>query len=118
MAKIQRLEKAKTEGNPEYKPRVRIAIVTARNAPAHERVVTSLRKWGIEVDQVFFLGGVEKAKVWKYSALTIFLDDQITHIKGAAGVAPSAHVPFGIANQAADKLRKLRDQICGMPAGA
>ena len=112
------MEKAKTSERPDYKPRVRIAIVTARNAPAHERVVTSLREWGIEVDEVIFLGGIEKAKVLQAFRPHIFFDDQIAHIEGAAGVAPSAHVPFGIANQAADKLRNLRDQIGGKPAGA
>jgi 5'-nucleotidase len=39
---------------------IRTAIVTARNAPAHQRVVTSLRTWGIQVDEVFFLGGIKK----------------------------------------------------------
>ncbi len=27
---------------------------------AYKRVVTTLREWGIEVDEVFFLGGIEK----------------------------------------------------------
>lgn len=118
MAKIQRLERAKKVQNRDYNPRVRIAIVTARNAPAHERVVTSLRKWGIEVDEVFFLGGIEKKKVLEIFRPHIFFDDQIAHIEGAAGVAPCAHVPFGIANEAADKLRNLTEQIGGRPAGA
>jgi 5'-nucleotidase len=116
MAKIQRREKSRKAENPSYKPRVRIAIVTARNAPAHERVVTSLRKWGIEVDEVFFLGGIEKAKVLEVFRPHIFFDDQIAHIQGAAGITPCAHVPFGIANEAAEKLRKLNEQIGGKAA--
>ena len=44
-------------------PRLRTAIVTARNAPAHKRVVATLRNWGIEVDEVFFLGGISKNRV-------------------------------------------------------
>jgi 5'-nucleotidase len=86
---------------------VRIAIVTARNAPAHERVVTSLREWGIQVDEVFFLGGIEKAKVLEVLRPHIFFDDQASHIEGTASVTPSAHVPFGIANEAVEVLRKL-----------
>src|SRR5262245_33243410 len=39
----------------EFSP-VRIAIVTARNAPAELRVIKTLRHWGVYVNQVFFLG--------------------------------------------------------------
>lgn len=116
MAKIQRREKARKAENPDYRPRVRIAIVTARSAPAHERVVTSLRKWGIEVDEVFFLGGIEKSNVLEVFRPHIFFDDQIAHVEGASGVAPCAHVPFGVANEAAEKLRKLNEQIGGKSA--
>lgn len=116
MAKIQRREKSRKAENSSYKPRVRIAIVTARNAPAHERVVTSLRNWGIEVDEVFFLGGIEKSKVLEVFRPHIFFDDQIAHIQGAAGITPCAHVPFGIANEAAEKLRKLNEQVGGKAA--
>jgi 5'-nucleotidase len=116
MAKIQRSEKSRKLQDPAYKPRVRIAIVTARNAPAHERVVTSLREWGIEVDEVFFLGGINKAKVLEVFRPHIFFDDQIAHVEGAAGIAPCAHVPFGVANEAAEKLRRLNEQIGGKAA--
>jgi len=39
---------------------VRIAIVTARSSPGHERVIKTLRAWGVRVDATFFLGGVSK----------------------------------------------------------
>lgn len=116
MAKLQQREKEKQLHDSNYKPRVRIAIVTARNAPAHERVVTSLRKWGIEVDEVFFLGGVEKAGVLRVFRPHIFFDDQLLHIKGAADIAPSAHIPFGIVNEATAKLRKINEQVGGKAA--
>jgi len=64
------------------------------------------------------LGGIEKTKVLEIFRPHIFFDDQIRHIEGAAGVAPCAHVPFGVANEAADKLRNLSEQIGGKPAGA
>ena len=98
VAKLQRRERARKEANPEYEARVRIAIVTARNAPAHERVVTTLREWGIEVDEVFFLGGIEKARILKEFRPHIFFDDQMGHVTGASRVVPSAHVPFGVSN--------------------
>lgn len=116
MAKLQQRERNKQTNDPNYKPRVRIAIVTARNAPAHERVVTSLRKWGIEVDEVFFLGGIEKAGVLRVFRPHIFFDDQILHIEGAADIAPCAHVPLGIVNDASAKLRKINEQVGGKAA--
>jgi 5'-nucleotidase len=100
VSRLQKLEIARKEKDGSYQPKIRIAIVTARNAPAHERVVTSLRAWEIHVDEVFFLGGIEKSKVLEIFKPHIFFDDQLTHIKGAASVSPCAHVPYGIANQA------------------
>ena len=34
---------------------IRIAIVTARNSPAHKRVIHTLRHWGVKVDEALFL---------------------------------------------------------------
>lgn len=36
---------------------IRTALVTARGAPAHERVIRTLRSWGIRIDEALFLGG-------------------------------------------------------------
>jgi 5'-nucleotidase len=105
VAKLQARERVRKKTEPNYVPRVRIAIVTARNAPAHERVVTSLREWGIEVDESFFLGGIDKARVLKVFRPHVFFDDQLSHIEGAARIAPSVHVPFGIANKTVEILR-------------
>lgn len=105
VSRLQQRELSRKEADKTYEPRIRICIVTARNAPAHERVVTSLRSWGIQVDEVFFLGGIEKAKVLEVFKPHIFFDDQIAHIEGAASVTPCAHVPFGIANQATELLQ-------------
>ena len=71
VAKLQQREITRKATDPKYQPRIRIAIVTARNAPAHERIVTSLRNWGIQVDEVFFLGGINKTRV-------LILDSQPT----------------------------------------
>jgi 5'-nucleotidase len=94
VAKLQQREAKKKEKSVGYKPRVRIAIVTARNAPADARVVHCLRKWGIEVDEAFFLGGIEKSRILKLFKPHIFLDDQLGHVKAAAEFVPCAHVPF------------------------
>lgn len=100
VARLQRKELERKKADSNYQPRVRIAIVTARNAPAHERVVTSLREWGIQVDEVFFLGGIDKSRILRVFKPHIFFDDQLTHIEGASRIAPSAHVPFsGVLDQ-------------------
>ena len=54
LAKIQKLENIEKSKNTNYVPRLRITIVTARNAPAHERVITTLREWGITAVEAFF----------------------------------------------------------------
>lgn len=99
ISKLQRLERKKVKEDPAYVPRLRTALVTARDAPAHKRVVSTFRSWGIEVDEVFFLGGIAKDRVLRVFKPHIFFDDQVAHITGAAGATPSAHVPFGVANE-------------------
>lgn len=42
----------------QYPNMLRIAIITARNNPAHKRVILTLRQWGVDIDEAFFLGGV------------------------------------------------------------
>jgi len=77
----------------EYSP-VRVAIVTARNAPSDLRVIKTLRAWGVYVDEAYFLGGWEKAPVLAAIRPHIFFDDQDTHLREAAKVVPSARVPY------------------------
>jgi len=98
LGKIQAIEKLRKQKDPSYKPRLRTAIATARGAPAHQRVVTTLREWGLRVDQAFFLGGVEKNKVLELYRPHIFFDDQLAHAQPASRILPAVHVPFGIAN--------------------
>lgn len=73
---------------------LRLAIVTARNAPSHMRVVKTLRKWGVYVDEAYFLGGIAKDKVLKAFGAHIFFDDQDAHLNGASVYVPSAKVPY------------------------
>jgi len=79
--------------NVEYSP-VRIAIVTARNAPAEMRVIKTLREWGVYVDEIFFLGGLDKAGFLKAFKPHIFFDDQEQHLEPASRVVPSGKVPY------------------------
>lgn len=98
IAVIQKLEQEKREQEPTYEPILRVSIVTARNAPAHKRVINTMRHWGITVNEAFFMGGVEKAKVLDIMQPHIFFDDQKLHLEPAASRLPSVHIPFGIAN--------------------
>jgi 5'-nucleotidase len=73
--------------------RVRIAIVTARNAPAHARVIHTLRAWGTAADEAHFVGNRSKAPILKAFGAHIFFDDQEKHVLGASTVVPAGHVP-------------------------
>jgi len=77
----------------EYSP-VRIAIVTARNAPSDIRVIKTLREWGVYVDEAFFLGGIEKSKILESFKAHIFFDDQDVHLKSSSLVVPSGKVLY------------------------
>ncbi|HAT31262.1 MAG TPA: 5'-nucleotidase [Janthinobacterium sp.] len=100
LAVMQRLEERAQRRDPAYKKILRIAIITARNAPSHERVVTTLKSWGVSANETFFLGGMDKARVLAVFKPHIFFDDQLSHLKSAGGTIPMVHVPFGIANAA------------------
>lgn len=73
---------------------VRIAIVTARSSPAHERVIKTLRLWGVRVDAAFFLGGISKDKILEAYGAQIFFDDQEVHLGLASAVVPAGLVPY------------------------
>jgi len=73
---------------------IRLAIVTARNSPAHERVVQTLRTWNVHIDEAFFLGGISKDQILKAYKAHIFFDDQETHLEEASKLVPSGKVPY------------------------
>jgi len=79
---------------PGEKSPIKTALVTSRNAPAHERVIMTLRAWNVRIDEAFFLGGVEKGQVLKAFGANIFFDDQPVHIGSASMMVPSARVPY------------------------
>lgn len=82
------------EGVPQEQAPIRIALVTSRCAPAHERVIKTLRAWNVRVDEAFFLGGIEKKDVLKAFGAHIFFDDQAVHTVPASEVVPVARVPY------------------------
>ena len=100
LALMQRMEERMQRRDPHYRKVLRIAIITARSAPSHERVVTTLKSWGVSANETFFLGGMDKARVLGVFKPHIFFDDQLTHLTSSpGGTIPMVHVPFGIANR-------------------
>ena len=92
LIKLSNLQKRLPAGL-QYSP-IKIALVTARNAPADLRAIKTLREWGVNVDMAFFLGGLEKTAVLRTFAPHIFFDDSIQHIDAARHFIPTALVPY------------------------
>lgn len=72
---------------------IRTALITARNSPAHERVIITLEKWGVRIDEVHFLGGIDKSSILEAFKADIFFDDQDIHCLPASKYVPTAIVP-------------------------
>lgn len=96
---LQRLEDQTVQADPDYQRVLRTAIVTARNAPSHERVITTLEHWGVNANEVFFLGGMKKDRILSVLKPHMFFDDQRSHLESEAGDIPMVHIPFGVANR-------------------
>lgn len=95
LAALQGLQK---EFGAEQMP-IRTALVTARSAPAHERVIRTLREWDIRIDESLFLGGLDKGEFLKAYGADVFFDDQKNHCDSARGHVATGHVPHGVANE-------------------
>jgi 5'-nucleotidase len=96
---LSALHKIQSEYPPKASP-IRTALVTARSAPAHERVIRTLRAWDIRIDEALFLGGMDKGEFLKAFQADIFFDDQHRHVNSASSFDVAAgHVPYGVANE-------------------
>jgi 5'-nucleotidase len=84
---------------------LRLAIITARSAPSHLRVINTLREWGVYIDEVHFLGGLSKDKILEAFGAHIFFDDQEAHLGPASKVVPSGKVPYASGSKM-DGLKK------------
>lgn len=102
LSNIQAIEEKKKISDPSYKNRLQVSIVTARNAPSHERALKTLKGWGFNANDAFFLGGIEKRLVLEVLRPHIFFDDQTDHLNTASQVVPCVHIPFGIKNLPAE----------------
>ena len=95
----QKFEAKRLKHDPGYRPLLRIAIVTARNVPAHKRLVRSLEDWGLTATETFFMGGIDKSHVLRVLKPHLFLDDQLSHLEAVADEIPCVHIPFGMVNE-------------------
>lgn len=77
---------------------LRTCLVTARSAPAHERVIKTLRAWNIRIDESLFLGGLDKGEFLQAFDADIFFDDQEAHCDSARNHVATGHVPHGVSN--------------------
>jgi 5'-nucleotidase len=82
----------KFKDKPSISSPIRTALVTARSAPTHERVIKTLNVWGVRIDEAFFLGGGDKYEILEVFGADIFFDDQDVHLKLSSNVVPSAKV--------------------------
>jgi len=92
---------------------IRTALVTARSAPAHERVIRTLRSWNVRVDEAFFLGGLNKKEFLRAFGAQIFFDDQTVHTASASQAVPAARVPY----RKAGKRELFTDEISAYRTG-
>jgi len=98
-AAIQKIEEVRRVKETNYNNRLRVSIVTARNAPSHERALNTLKDWNVMANDAFFLGGIDKGAILSVLRPHIFFDDQSSHLTSTRKFAPSVHIPFGIANK-------------------
>ena len=94
LAALHRLQAAfPAEDSP-----IRTALVTARSAPAHKRVILTLREWGVRLDEALFLGGRDKGPFLQAFGADIFFDDSSHNIESARRHVAAGHVPHGVSN--------------------
>jgi len=94
MANFLKVVAALQQVYPKGQAPIRTALVTARSAPAHERVIRTLRSWGVCIDEAFFLGGEDKCAVLEAFGAHIFFDDNPTYIANASPMVLSARVLY------------------------
>ena len=98
ISKIQQLEENKCNQDPSYQKKVKLSLITARNAPADERVITTLNEMMIKMDMAFFMGGIDKSRVINIMKPHIYFDDDINNLHNLKDVV-AVHIPFGVVNE-------------------
>lgn len=92
---LEALHQLQKQFPPETCP-IRTALVTARAAPAHERVIRTLRAWDIRIDEALFLKGRNKTEFLQAFGADFFFDDQEMNCLAASEYIATGHVPKGV----------------------
>ena len=95
---LEALHRLQAAAGTDVPIKVRTALVTARSAPAHERAIRTFMDWKVAVDELMFLGGLDKGAFLKAFEPDFYFDDQHGHIESARLHVAAGHVPFGVAN--------------------
>ncbi|MBN2689084.1 MAG: 5'-nucleotidase [Gammaproteobacteria bacterium] len=95
LSALQKLQSKLPSGD---KTPIRTALITARSAPTHERVIRTFRAWQLRIDESVFLGGLQKGEFLRAFGADIYFDDQLDHCKNSQSAA-TCHVPHGVKNQ-------------------
>jgi 5'-nucleotidase len=95
---LEALHRLQAAAGTDVPIKIRTALVTARSAPAHERAIRTLMEWNVAVDELMFLGGLDKGAFLKAFEPDFYFDDQHGHIDSARLHVAAGHVPFGVAN--------------------
>ena len=96
LAALHRLQTAFPAGDDSP---IRTALVTARSAPAHKRVILTLRSWSVRLDEALFLGGRDKGPFLQAFGADIFFDDSHANVESARQHVATGHVPHGVSNE-------------------
>ena len=76
-----------------YPELFRFLLITARGAPAHKRVINSLRHHKLTIDETIFADGQDKAPMLEGFSADIFFDDSLENVSNAQEKITSALVP-------------------------
>jgi 5'-nucleotidase len=95
---LEALHRLQAAAGTDVPVKIRTALVTARSAPAHERAIRTLMEWNVAVDELMFLGGLDKGEFLRAFEPDFYFDDQRGHIDSARLHVAAGHVPFGVAN--------------------
>jgi 5'-nucleotidase len=95
---LEALHRLQAAAGTDVPIKVRTALVTARSAPAHERAIRTLMEWNVAVDELMFLGGLDKGEFLRAFEPDFYFDDQRGHVDSARLHVAAGHVPFGVAN--------------------
>jgi len=79
--------------------KIKTALVTARGINTQERVLRTLRTWGIELDEIVFAAGKAKGPILEAFQADIFFDDTVRNCDSAQAFVATGHVPHGIMNE-------------------